>query len=396
MKKTLLSLVLWLPLFCVEAAEPSSISSTLRNAVAKDVPAETLRDQARKALLDENLDESIRLYSSAVARQQETRSQGRQVSPELLGEYAYALALAQAQAEALKTVDLALNLSDLKEVPEFYIYSVLYVIGNPDEAETLAGCKEPEWCAKAPKWLNGQGCRLNDRYAAPSAIIIPDAASGLKELRFLTSKNRKIEALAYGAAFMKQYPRNQFGYLLSSSVWENLKCYTQAYLTFEKGYALAGSEGSLLSKEAMLPQYNYLKEQSQKKGNKRAFSPPVMTYIYGGVGYGSKNFTMQARYGLTQGPLSVSLDASMSIPSKGKVSYSFGVTGYYRWKILVAGLGMAFYDKSFAFTPTVGMSFYNHSHTSSLDIMLTSYLPVSGRASCGFTLSIGKSFYFKL
>lgn len=396
MKKILLFLIISSTLFCAEAAGADAVNEIMLSMPETDVSDKSLQEQARRSLLAENLDESIRFYAAAVARQQEVRSQGRQVSPELLGEYAYALALAQAQSQALKTIDIALSLSSLRDVPQFYIFAVLFVTGFPDEADILAGCNAEVWCKKAPKWLNGQGFRINARYAAPSAIQIGSISSGVKDLRSLVSNKRKIEAVAYSSAFMTQFPESQLAYLLASSAWENLKCYKQAFQTFEKGFILADKEGASLTRQAMLAQYDYLQKQSRKKGDRMAFSPPVMTYIYGGVGYGNQNFTLQARYGMTQGPLSVSFDASISIPDGGKVYQSYGVTGYYRWKKLVAGLGMAYYDKSFAFTPTIGLSFFNSSRTSSLDLMLTSYLPIGGNASCGFTLSIGKTFYFKL
>ena len=397
MKRVLLILTLGVIALNSMAITPNQSHNTYMAARSfKNLDDNQLRNHARGTLMAGDLNQSVELYCEAVNRQQQKRLQGRQVSEELLGEYAYALALAQIQEEALKTIDLAINISSLKPVPEFYIYSVLYLTGYKEIADVLADADIDRWCKKAPKWLNGKGCEINEKYAAQSAISINDKTNGIKTIRNLISNNRKIEALAYSTSFMEQYPEDQLGYLLASSAWENVKCYTQAYATFEKGYALSEKEYKSLTKEAMTSQYEYLQKQSRKYGNKKSFSIPILTYIYGGIGYGNKSFTVQARYGVSQGPFSASFDASYSIPNKGKSSYSVGVTGYYRWWKMMTGLGLALYDKSFAITPSIGMSFLNSSGTSSLDLMLTSYFPIGGSASCGLTFTIGKTFYFKL
>lgn len=383
--------ILWVTVFSASALLP------IQNIIKKDIDkAETLRDNARKEILAGNLNEAVGLYNAAVELQKAKRSQGRQVSEELLAEYAYALALSQIQSKALETLDLAMSLENSKGVSPFYIYSVLSLTGHKDVTKILSGSLSGTWYSQAPGWLKNRAAEINEKYEAPSAIEFTDEKSGIKELQSLITQDRKLEAVVYADVFTKTFPNNQTGYLLASTAWEKLNCYTAAYNNFGKACELASAPGALMPEKSLLKQRAFLLEKANKSGNRPIFIPVPMTFVYAGLGYASKSFTLQGRSGISYGQFSLSFDLTLFIPEKGDVTSTYGITGYYRWKKLVSGMGIAVNDGNFTFSPTVGLSFLNSKGTSSFDIMMNCYVPTSSGSSATFTISVGKTYYFKL
>lgn len=384
-------------LLTITAFMSASAASPLYNILQKSGDKDNERwNSARQEVLSRNFDLAISLYNAEVELQKSKRSQGRQVSEELLSEYAYALALAQIQSEALKVLDIAMSLESNKGVSPFYIFSILYLTGHPEIVDILSGTTLEKWCAQSPGWLRGYAFDLNKQYAAPSDIEIPDDVSGIKHLRLLMSQDRKTEALAYADVFTKTFPNNQTGFLLASAVWEKFDCYSTAYAQFKKAQTLASAPGALMTETSMQKQGELLLERSEKIGNRPAFGSFPMTFISAGIGYASKSFSIQGRYGVSNGPLSISFDVSFIVPDKGDFTSNYGATCYYRWRTLVTGMGIALNDSKFSFAPTVGLSFLNKKGTSSFDIMMNCYLPTSSGSKTSLTISIGKTFYFKL
>lgn len=389
MKNLTVIIILLVTALGVSAANPIS-------AILKSDKSSSRWQEARKQLLDGSVDEAIQLYAFEIEFEKGKRTQGSQVSVELLSEYAYALALAQAQPQALEFIDIAVSMQSNTVVAPFYIYSVLYVTGHKGIVDTLSGVSFEKWCSQAPAWIRDRAVGLNSSYASSSSISFADAQSGIREISSLLAQDRKIEALAYGTVFTKEFPDDQMGYLLESSAWEKLDCFSSASECFDKAYSLASVTGSLMNAESLRKQKDFLQKKSGKKGNLPTFINRLSAYVYGGIGYSGKSFNIQGRYGVVNGPVSLAFDVSLFVPDKGKTIYSYGATGYYRWKKLVTGLGLSMYDNDFSFTPTVGLSFLNSKGTSSFDIMLTTYVPTSRGADVSINISVGKTFYFKL
>jgi len=368
----------------------SSHSQNIVSLLSKNTytarPEEVTIDDARNAVLSEDFNKAIYIYNILIDSQKEKRTQGSQVSNELVAEYAYALSLAGAQEMSLVNIDIALNL----DIPNQSIY---YYIGSILEINGFDNISEPySLVAQQPKWLQGKGNVLNERYKSPILLPLENSSEAINHITECIKESRLIEAICYSTYLTQLMPSLQSGWLLQSAVFEKLGFFNYALASYEKGMAL--SEKAL---PGMDTQLSHLKKQSGKKGN-TIKTWQTQSMIYGGLSYSNENLSINGRYGIYCGKLSYAANVSLGFPSNGDCSFYTGISCYYNIKKFFTGLGVGWQtvgsSSTFSFSPTVGVSFINAKRTSSFDISLGLNVPFSSGMNTSMVITIGKTFYF--
>lgn len=371
------------------AQAQNSEASVRIQKFSADKSDEISLDKARLAVLNEELDRAIYIYGILIDRQKEERSQGKQVSNEILAEYAYVLALSGAQEAALVNIDLALNLKVPSKTIYFYVGSILGIVGFAEYAEPFREA------GKEPQWLDGKGKELNDRYRSPALLSIEKTDETIKHISACTRDSRYIEALCFASCLTHINPSLQAAWLLQSAVFEKLGCFTYAFQSFEKGLGLCGNR----EMPGMEKQLSYLRKKSEKSGN-RLNEWQLGSMVYGGLTYSNKTTSINARYGIYSGPFSVSLNMNVGIPSHGDASYYIGLSSYYNIRKFFTGLGLGLQksgkSSTFTFSPTVGLSLINKRRTSSFDISIYYSIPCKSGVDSTVGITIGKTFYFNI
>lgn len=343
--------------------------------------------QARNAVLNEEFDEALFLYGRIVKNQISNRAQGNQVNNEIMAEYAFVLALTGAQEAALVNIDLTLNLKFPGPSIYFYVCAVLDLTGFSDLSDLYRKV------GKEAPWLNGFGSKLIEKYRSPILLDIGRSDVALRHITDCIKDNRYIEALCHATYLTQLDPSLQAAWLLQSAVFEKLGCYKSALSSFEKGMELFGDR----EMPGMAKQLAYLKRKSASTGN-RLSTWQSGSMVYGGLTYNNRTTSINGRYGIYSGPLSISFNLSLGIPNHGDVSYYAGLSGYYNIGKFFTGMGMGLQSvgKSTTFTvsPTVGVSFINKRRTSSFDISVSWYIPCRSGMKSTLGISIGKTFYF--
>lgn len=344
-------------------------------------------ENARRALISEDFNKALYLYQAIITSQQNNRSQGSQVNNEIMAEYAYTLALTGAQQPALINIDLALNLMPPSASVYYYVGSILDVIGFDD----IAGPYKK--AGKSPKWMLGKDEMLNNKYRSPILLNIERTDRAIEHITKCLTEERYIEAICYATRLTQLDPDSQAAWLLQSAVFEKIGCYTFAFDSFKKGMSIGDNTG----KPGVENQWEYLTKKSQKKGNSvSAWQPGYM--VYGGLGCSNKTTYFTGRYGIYSGPLSMSANMSLGIPSHGECTYYAGISCFYNIGKLFTGLGFGLdcigASTTFTFSPTVGLSFINAKRTSSFDISVAWSIPCKSGIKSSLDISIGKTFYF--
>lgn len=343
---------------------------------------------ARQAIMSEDFDKALYIYGCIIDNQIKDRAQGNQVNNETMAEYAYALALAGAQEAALVNIDLALNLRTPSPVIYFYVNAILDLVGFG----SLSG-PYTEAC-RQPAWLDGRGEVLNAKYRSPVLLNITESGDAIRHITNCIKEFRYIEALCYATYLTQIDPSIQAAWLLQSAVWEKLGCYSSALKSYEMGLEQSGES----EMPGMEKQLDYLRRKSDKSGNRLA-TWQMGAMAYGGLTYSNRTTSINGRYGVYSGPLSVSLNMSIGIPKHGDASYYAGLSGYYNIGKLFAGLGLGLQtigaSTTFTLSPTVGLSFVNKRRTSSFDISVAWAVPCRSGVKSTLGISIGKTFYFK-
>ena len=124
--------------------------------------------------------------------------------------------------------------------------------------------------------------------------------------------------------------------------------------------------------------------------------PKMMAYI--GASAAKDFYSLNGRMGLyTSNKFSASLNVGLNYASE-QFSGSLGLSAYKAWGIFFAGLGISdVFSKdndTFSITPSIGITLMNKTQTSSLDIMLSGYIPLSKDGKFSYSISIGKTIYF--
>lgn len=348
-------------------------------------------ENARAAVVEEDFDRALHIYGIIIDKQKQDRHQGSQVSNELLAEYAYVLALVGAQEASLINLDLALNLKTPSRTIAYYTASILDVIGFGDLDLSKSFAQQ----GKQPTWLYGRGFELNKKYRGPILINIDRADIAMTHISECINDSRLIEALCYSTYLVQLTPDMQSAWFLLSTVYENLGYYTSALACYDKGLTLSPDDKSLPGMEKQL---TYLQKKSRKTGNTLT-NWQMYDMLYGGVTVSNGNTSLNVRYGISSGPLSVSFNERFNISKHGDVSAYTGMSLYHNINKLFYGLGAGLQTTGdsnvFSLSPTVGFSLYNAKHTSSFDVSIEYNIPCKSGMTSSFAISVGKTLYFK-
>jgi len=364
-------------------ANAEAVSAAMRQSASATY---TLED-ARAAVLEEDFDKAIYVYSSLIETQQKKRSQGTQVDNTLLGEYAFVLGIVGAQQAAIINIDLALNLETPDKAIYYYTGSVLSLTGFKQYAEPFFQV------GKEPAWLQGRGEELNRRFAAPTLLNVKSSRSAIEHVTLCMNDSRYIEALCYCTYLTELDPQDKSARLLQSAVLEKLDCYSLALESYKQGILLFEDS----EQQGLTKQLEYLQQKAEENGNEINLQK-MQRMVYGGLTYTSSYFSINGRYGASWGRYSASINASLSFPYEGESSSYTGLSIYYNVGKLFTGIGVGFQSTgsqySFNFSPTIGLSFLNSKRTSSFDISLSWNIPCKSGADSTVAISIGKTFYF--
>lgn len=351
--------------------------------------------EARASLKWGALDNALVAYSQAMEQTQAQRNAGKGVSGDLLAEYAYALALHHDFEAALVNIDRARMVGT--KYGDFYAAQILTLMGYNDAAGQLMRQ------AKVPEWINGIYQGLNEKYKTTASINRDAPDTALKRANRLAAIRQTIQSMALFEELAAIYPNTYIIYVDYSTVWESLGYYAYAAQLLQKGIGMMSQEQT---ENKQIFQKHLTKVNSQVAMIENApwirkllgMDPPkLMTYA--GASLAKDSYMFNGRMGLyTSNRFSTSLNLGLGYVGE-QFSGDVGVSAYKTWKIFVGGLGFAdrfsTSDNTFNLTASAGLSFLNKKQTSSFDIMVTGYFPLTG-GDCSYNISIGKTIYFDL
>lgn len=382
--KRLLFIIALIP--CLVATEAQGKTQLPSGGKSKPKDWKEVRNEARQAVLEEDFNKAISLYSQIIERQKASRQQGTQVDNEIMAEYAYVLALSGAQEAALVNIDLSINLMPPSKEVNFFTGSVLQLIGFEEISQPYFDA------GKSPGWLNNKWSELNEKYKLPVLIPIESTATTLQHIKDCIKDTRYIEGLAYSKALTSIDPRSEAAWLLQSAAFEKIGFYNFALQSYSNGLETATDRNL----PGMQKQLEYLTKKAEKQGN-RISTWQRGQMAYGGLSYLNGNTTITGRYGMYSGPFSYSATINFNISKSGDFSSYYGISGYYNYRKLFVGLDLGFQDYGslvFTIAPTFGFSFINKKRTSSFDISFGYSIPCASGMKPSLVYSIGKTFYF--
>lgn len=353
-------------------------------------------DYAQVCLQEGDVNKAVVLYSQFVKHTGMEHNNGKGVYGDLLAEYAYVLALHHDFEAALMNIDRARVVG--AKYGDFYAAQVLAVMGYKDAAQRLMQQ------AKVPEWINGVYQGLNEKYKTTASINRDTPETALKRANKLAANRQAIQAVALFEELAAIYPDTYIIYVYYSTIWEGWGYYAYAAQLLQKGIDLMPQEQSEHKQifQNHLTKVNELKtkfENASWMKRMLGMTPPkFMTYV--GAAAAKDMYSLNGRMGFyTSNRFSGSLNVGLNYSGK-QFSGSIGLSGYKAWGVFVCGLGLTDTfgkgQNSFSLTPSVGLSFLNHSQTSSFDIMLNGYIPFSKGQNFTYSISIGKTIYFDL
>ena len=351
--------------------------------------------EAQVSLKQGDVGKALVAYSYAVAQTQAQRNAGKGVSGDLLAEYAYTLALHHDFEVALINIDRARMVGT--KYGDFYAAQILTLMGYSDAAGQLMQQ------AKVPEWIDGIYQGLTDKYKTTASINRDKPDVALKRANKLAANRQTVQAMALFEELAAIYPNIYIIHVDYSTVWESMGNYAYASLLLQKGIGLMPEEQG---ENKQIFQNHLTKVDNQKMRFENAswlkkvlgMNPPkLMTYV--GASLAKDSYMFNGRMGLyTSNMFSTSLNMGMGYVG-GQFSGDVGVSAYKTWKIFVGGLGLADRfskdDNTFNLTTSAGLTFLSKNQTSSFDIMVTGYFPLTG-GNCSYSISIGKTIYFDL
>ena len=360
------------------------------------ISKQEITQEAHLTLKQANLDKTILLFIDIIELLQAQRKNGSGINGELLAEYSYTLALHHDFEAALMNIDRARMVG--AKHGDFYAAQVLAVMGYKDAAQELMQQ------AKVPEWISGSYQELTGKYKTTASINRDAPETALKRANKLAANRQTIQAMALFEELAAIYPNTYIIYVDYSTVWESMGYYAYAAQLLQKGIDLMPQEQQENKQifQNHLTKVNELKTKFENASwMKRLLGmnpPKLMTYV--GASAAKKMYSLNGRMGFyTTNRFSSSLNVGLNYSGK-QFSGSIGISAYKTWGIFVGGLGLTDTfgksQNSFSLTPSVGLSFLNHSQTSSFDIMLNGYIPFSKGQKFTYSISIGKTIYFDL
>lgn len=350
---------------------------------------------AQVALKQGDVNKAITCYTDALTLAQMTRNAGKGVKGELLAEYAYTLALNHDFEAALMNVDRARLVGT--KYGDFYAAQILTLMDYTDAAEQLMRQ------AKVPDWINGIYQGQVEKYKTTASINRDTPEAALKRANKLAANHQTIQAIALFEELAAIYPNTYIIYVDYSTVWESMGNYAYAAKQLQKGIELMPQEQEknrqIFQNHLSKVQYQNLRFENASWMKKLIGLGPLKMMTYVGASLGEDLYSMNGRLGVyTSNKFSASLDLGMGYIG-GQFSGNVGVSAYKTWGKFIGGLGFADRfsndDNTFNFTTSAGLTFLNKKQTSSFDIMVTGYFPVTG-GNCSYSISIGKTIYFDL
>ncbi|MCR5520209.1 MAG: tetratricopeptide repeat protein [Bacteroidales bacterium] len=345
-----------------------------------------------------HIPEAVRSYSAEVQRSQDERSAGEGVPADLLGEYAYALALSHDFDAALANIERSRALGG--KYADFYSAQILRVMGLDDAADELGKNVAIPWN------IRNHYEALNKKYASRARLVSGTPAEVIKTASTLAAAGQSVQALAKLGDLKQRYPENAVIYSCESTVWESLKHYRKAAQSLEKALSLTPSTADNLGRRTIYGNHlNTLKTKFDPVPAQPNFwKDKVLGYdkprlmVYGGATLTSGLSSLNMRLGLyTSACFSASLNLGIARASKTTTG-TIGISAYKTIKYLIFGMGISdsFSKGSNVFTlnPSAGVSFPAKDGMSSTDVMLGLSLPLSSGVGLGYSISVGRTFYF--
>ncbi len=378
---------------------PSTIlSRTLGGLIMGQLPVgiQQLTKRAQQYLKEGDADNAIASYVSAINQSQEQRNAGKGVDGDLLAEYSYALALHHDFEAALMNIDRARMVGT--KYGDFYAAQVLTLMGYTDAAQQLMKS------AKVPEWINGVYQGLNEKYKTTASINRDAPETALKRANKLAANRLTIQAMALFEVLAAIYPDTYIIYVDYSTVWESLGYYGYAAHLLQKGIDLMPQKQQE-NKQIFQNHLTKVNEMKAKFENaswmKRLLGmnpPKMMTYV--GASAAKDSYMLNGRIGTyTSNKFSASLNLGMGYVGK-QFSGNIGASVYKTWGFFIGGMGFTdMFSKgsnSFNYTMSAGLTFLNKKQTSSFDIMVNGYFPLTKGGNISYGISIGKTIYFDL
>jgi len=351
-------------------------------------------NDARVSLKQGNISDALVQYSKAVESAKDSRNSGKGVSSDLLAEYAYTLALHHDFDASLLNIDRAYNLGCKNY--EFYASQILELMGH-DEASI-----EMRKDAKAPDWINGIYQKQISEHQTKVTMSVDNPETTLKNANKLGANGQYTQSIVLFEELKNAYPKVNIVYIDYSTVWETLGHLSYAAKLLKQGIDKIEEEED---KEAFSKHLSEL-TQSASMIEKMPFAkkllgvgiPKMMIYV--GASAAKDTYSLNSRMGIyTSNKFSASLNLGLNYGNE-QFSGSIGISAYKAWGIFMCGIGLndQFTEDNniFSLAPSVGLTFLNKSQTSSFDITISSYIPLTSDGKVTYNFSIGKTIYFDL
>ncbi len=358
-------------------------------------------ETARVLLLTENFSNAVTIYAQLLTKDS--------TNVVLSSEYAYALALSGIYDAALVRIDKIWNRKANYREVNYYTSQVFALMGYDQLASEFWNESEknntPAWISsKAPELLQKHKRSLRN----PTTRNREELVTKFKQANRLTAQNFNLQSVGQFEEIVNQYPGEYLPYVGYSIALEKAGLLEKSAQTIETALHIVGDDPGQKDTKQFLDQRLMKirnKIETQPKGSNSIISSstapddkgPLMIAYAGGMI--SSSFTsVNARIGqyLTKSAYT-SIDIGLS-SAGGRAMTNIGLSVYNREKIFVEGFGLtttlgkgitALYAKI-----SVGLSFMNKKHTSSLDIFLDGRMPITKGGVTTVGISVGQSIYF--
>ena len=359
----------------------------------------TTAQTARVNLQTGDIDKAVLCYSLAVDEAKKQRNSGSGVDGTLMAEYAYALALHHDFEAALINIDRARNLGT--KFGDFYAAQILSMMGYAEPANELMRDSE------TPDWVSTFYLSYMAKYAVRSFSINSEAPQmALDRANRLAANQQTIQAVALYEELSTIYPNTYIIHIDYSTLWENLSRYKHAQKLLSKGISLMPTDTTFRDARTACEEHLRKLHVQDSITNRTPLvkkmqtlpTPKIMNYV--GLSAAKESFSVNGKVGLyTTKKFSYTMNLGISRIS-GNFMESIGISAYKSFSIFVVGLGISgqFANEaiSLGLSPSVGLTFLNKEQTSSFDITLGFFLPITSDGVFSYNLSLGKTYYIDI
>lgn len=375
---------------CLLSVLPADAKNTSKDGNAQH--------RAQAFLLEDNIHEALTAYAIAVAEAQDHRNAGQGVCGDLLAEYAYALALYHEFDASLLNIDRA-RIAGTK-YGDFYAAQILTAMGYDAAGQKLM------LQAKVPQWISASYAALTAGHQTTVSLSKENPRDLLKRANRLAANQQTIQSIALFEQLSAAYPNTYGVYVDYSTVWEKMGRMDCASELLKQGIDRMpatlrdGEKGGIFSNHLQTVEQKRMQYENASWFKKMlGLNPPrLMTYV--GASMAKDFWSLNGRMGVyTSNKFSASLNVGISNYSDVSM-VNIGLSAYKGFGIFVVGLGVneqfSKEENVFSLAPSVGLSFLNKAQTSSFDITLNGYVPLSSDQKFSYSISVGKTIYFDL